>query len=523
MPSRRPVVWLLVASITSAGTALAQDAPPDLPPPEALPDVPPEDVPLDPPPIEMSATPPLDPNAIDPDSGSAVDAGDATFGPRVQIEAIEIVGNRTTRASVILRALPIASGDVLRTGDPRLSRARWKLLGLGYFRDVELALRKGSVRGRVVLTVTVAERGTIALNRLWFGTSVLSPYWLGFDLSDRNFLGTGLTVGGAVAYAGSGPIVGAREQWGGELRVAAPSIGGGRSGAYASFTGQHGSEAYRVSGPLGSNDADDLRAFAYRRLGGRVGLSYDLSTFREVAADLRVERIDARMPDAPTRTLPGGEVVPLDLGVDDGASRVVSLSLSYDRDTRPDPALPQRGARLQVQAVIASELLQSDYDYAALLARYERWWPLRTGHAIGLRLAGGMILGSAPRFDRIHIGDVNRLSSPRVLGMTTAITAPPAFLGTDNVDAVYGELGGNALVEYSYRWWRSPRRIYGADAFVAAGCWGLTTREALAAPDQTPWGAVPLDVVIDAGVRIDTEIGVFEFTFANVVGRVPRW
>lgn len=496
---RRSVVWTLAASIALVGTAGRAHA-------------------QEPPPVVS-----VDPDAIDPDAGSAVDAGDASFGPMVRIEAIEIVGNRTTSTRVILDALPIARGDSLRTGDPRLTRARWKLLGLGYFRDVALELRKGSARGQVILIVTVDERGTVALNRLWFGTSELAPYWLGFDLSDRNFLGTGLSVGGAVAFAGHGPITGARDQWGGELRVAAPSIRGGKWGVHGSVTGQHGSEAYRVSGPRGGSDAGDLRAFPYRRVGGRAGLTYDLSTFRELGVDLRVERIDARVPDAPVRVRPGGRVEPIDLGVRDGESHVVSLALGYDRDTRPDPALPQRGTRLQVHAEVATSLLESDYDFATLLGRFERWWPLRTRHAIGLRLAGGAIVGDAPRFDRIHIGDVNRLSSPRVLGMTTAITAPPAFLGTDNADVVYGELGGNAVVEYSYRWWRSERRIYGAHAFVAFGLWSLTTREALGAPDQTPWGAVPIDLLLDAGVRVDTEIGVFEFTIANALGRVPRW
>jgi hypothetical protein len=29
--------------------------------------------------------------------------------------------------------------------------------------------------------------------------------------------------------------------------------------------------------------------------------------------------------------------------------------------------------------------------------------------------------------------------------------------------------------------------------------------------------------MLDVGLRIDTEIGVFEFALANALGRVPRW
>lgn len=506
---RRSVVLALVASLAVGRSAAAQPAP--VAPPELA--------------VPPAATDAIDPDAIDPDisAGTVGDLADASFGPLIAIESIEIVGNRSTAARVILRALPLAPGDVLRTGDARLKRARWKLLSLGYFLDVSLALRKGSTRGRVILTVAVVERGTVALNRLWFGSSVVAPWWLGADLADRNFFGTGLAVGGALAFSGHGAIAGARDQWAGEVRLSAPGLRGSRWGLHGAVTGQHGSEPFRVGGPLGSSATADLRAFGYRRLGGRAGTSLELTTVSEVTADLRVEQIDAAVPVAPTRTLPDGRVAAIDLGLRRGVSRVVSLAVGLDRDTRPDPALPHQGTRLQLQAELGSSLLGGSYDFAVLLGRYDRWWPLATRHALGLRLAGGAVLGDAPRFDRIHVADVDRLLPPRVLGMTTAVTAPLDLLGTDNADALYGELGGNAVVEYAYRWWRRPRRIYGADLFVAVGVWGLATADELRVRDRAWWRALPIDAVIDAGLRIDTEIGVFEFTVANALGRVPRW
>ena len=144
-------------------------------------------------------------------------------------------------------------------------------------------------------------------------------------------------------------------------------------------------------------------------------------------------------------------------------------------------------------------------------------------HALGLRLAGGTVIGEAPRFDRIHVADVDRMLSPRVMGMTTALTAPLDLLGTDNADAVYGEVGGSAVAEYVYQWWRRPDRIYGGDVFVAAGLWGLATTDELRVRDRGVWASLPVDLVIDVGLRIDTEIGVFEFSVANALGRVPRW
>ena len=459
------------------------------------------------------------PGDVGPGDG-VVDLGetdDSAFGPLILIERIRIVGNRSTAERVIRRALPVASGERMRAGDPRLARARFKLLALGYFRDVTLKLEKGSARGRVILTVTVSERGTIALNRLWFGTSALAPWWLGVDLTERNFLGTGLAIGGGVAYAARGEVIGARDQWAGELRLGGSAIGGSRWGVFGAVTGQHGSEPYRVAGADDSTDAADFRAFAYRRLGARAGARRDLLPTVHVDGELRVEQIVAALPAAPTRTRPDGSVVPIDLGLEAGTSRVVSLRFGLDRDTRSDPVLPRDGSRLQVTAELGATWLGGSYDFASVMARGERWWPVGARHSVGVRAAGGVILGAAPRFDRIHVADVDRLLTPRVLGMTVATAAAPDLLGTDNADVVYGDVGGNLLVEYSYRWFRRSKAVYGGDLFVAAGLWGLAATDESSGHD-----ALPLDAVFDAGLRLDTELGVFEFTIANALGRVSR-
>ncbi|MBL9015238.1 MAG: hypothetical protein JNL83_13730, partial [Myxococcales bacterium] len=42
----------------------------------------------------------------------------------------------------------------------------------------------------------------------------------------------------------------------------------------------------------------------------------------------------------------------------------------------------------------------------------------------------------------------------------------------------------------------------------------------LRARDASLYDAIPLDIYIDAGVRIDTDVGVFEVTVANALGRL---
>jgi len=101
---------------------------------------------------------------------------DEALGPVIQIESIEIRGNTATQDEIIRRALPIAPGDVLKASDRRLRDARFKVLALGFFRDVQLTMRKGQARGFVVIEVDVVERGTFVLNKLWFGHTKVAPY-----------------------------------------------------------------------------------------------------------------------------------------------------------------------------------------------------------------------------------------------------------------------------------------------------------------------------------------------------------
>lgn len=437
------------------------------------------------------------------------------FGRQIEIEAIEVVGNDDTSTRVIIQALPFAVGDHLAAGARRLRDARFKVLALGYFRKVSLAMRRGSARGRVVVVVTVVERGTVQLGRLWFGTSASSVGWLGADVSDRNFLGSGLTVGGAAVFARHGGIAGSRDQAAGELRVGAAGIFGSRWGLAGALTAVHGSEPYRVVGEAGSDHSADFAAFAYQRFGGRVTASYNLSGYTQLTTGVRAERVRAALPAAPIRTLPDGDEVALDLHLAPGASTIATAALGLDRDTRRNPALPHRGDRLQLDVEGGVAALAGDYHFATASARYERWWPLRGGtHTIGVRLGGAAALGDAPRFDRLHLGDLNRLVTPRALGLVLSAEPAPDLLGTRAEDEAYGDLGGSASVEFASNLFRGGEHVYGGDLFIAVGAWAMASRPPVIA------GGLPLDLFVDAGLRLDTEIGTFELTVANAFGRV---
>jgi hypothetical protein len=497
---------LMFATVALLAARPALAAPPD--PDSSLPE------PVGPPPE-------VDP-AYDPTSQPETAEPDEQLGSEIQIERIDVTGNTTTQAEIIRRALPISVRDVMRSGDPRLGGLRFRVLALGYFRDASVALHKGSQPGLVIVEIHVVERGTLALNRLWFGTTSLSPWWLGADIGERNLLGLGIGVAGGFIYAHQADLPGARDQYAAELRLTDPSVRGSSWGISWATTLVHGSEPYRVAG-ISATGPGTHRAFAYRRLGLRLGAGRDLSPTTRVAFGLRAEAIDATLPAAPTRTQPDGQVVALDLHLDPGASRVMTASFGFDRDTRPDPILPHAGDRAMASVELGGTLLGGDYDFATVYGGYEHYWPLHGGRqAIALKLAGGIIVGDAPRFDRIYIADVDPLVAPRALGLVLSTAAPLALLGTRNDKPAYGDLGGTATVEHVFQLFRGggDRRIYGADLFVGAGLWGLAERSDLRSRDTSLGGALPIDLYFDAGVRIDTDIGVFEITIANALGRL---
>jgi len=503
----RVTLVVVLALVATGGPASADEPPPE-------------------PAAEGESSEPLPPAEDDPGplpEESTEPLADGEFGPVIVIEGIEVVGNTVTQTELIRRTLPLAVGDVVHASDKRLRDARFKVLALGFFRDVRLAMRKGSARGQVVLEISVIERGTVVLNRLWFGTSNVSPYWVGADVGQRNLLGLGVSVGAGFIYAANGDVANSRPQWAGELRAADPSLLGTRWGANAAFTLVHGSEAYRITGDPQDVEARDLRAFPYRRFGARAGLTYDITALSRISAGLRAEQIVTDLPVAPTRELLDGRTIALDLHLEPGASRVVTAGFTFDRDTRPDPILPHQGGHVTVSAELGSSLLGGSYEFATLFGRWEQYWPLFRGkHAIGVKVSGGVVIGDAPRFDRIHIADVNRMLTPRALGLVLSAAAPLDILGTRPDKPSYGDLGGSANLEYAFELFRGTgkNRVYGGDLFFGVGLWGLSERGDLRARDTSLGNALPIDVYMDAGVRFDTDLGVFEVTIANALGRL---
>jgi outer membrane protein insertion porin family len=428
---------------------------------------------------------------------------DPEFGPVVTIERIDVVGNVLTAERLIERALLVHEGDALRTGDPRLRNSRYRVLALGYFVDAQVRLDRGSARGKVVLTVEVWERGTFILNRIFLGASTATPLWAGLDVGDGNFLGSGLTVSGAFVVARAPVWEGGETQWALRLRYSDPSVFGLPMGLRAVFLYNQASEGEEraVLPASPADDPDNYLGFGYTRVGGKVGVSWEPTRSVSLLADLRLELVEA---DPSRRTY-----------LEAGTTRVATVAVGVERDTRSDPVLPQMGDHAFLDLEGGGRATGSDYAYARVRGRWQHWWPIvGERHVLSLAARGGIVFGRPPGFDLIYVSELDRLLPPRPLDLSVSTQRPLDLLGQNSAAPRLGTAGGIVEAEYRYRLFRRTRRIYGGDLFVAAGVFGLRN-------DLDGYPDYAVDLSFDLGVRLDTEVGIFEVSFANALGRLP--
>ncbi|HEY6476367.1 MAG TPA: POTRA domain-containing protein, partial [Polyangia bacterium] len=271
----------------------------------------------------------------------------SAFGPRYVIEEVRVTGNRKTKMSLIvgeLAVMGLAPGAAVDASDARVEAARYRLLSLGYFLDVQLSVARGSKRGSVVLVVAVEERGTLVINELFPATSEATLFWGGADVSETNFLGRGINLGAGFVASTKPVVLFAHAGLGLRLHLGVPPIGG-PNGVGLSVTGLYndGSEFYRTSGADSDPDPGRFVATRVHRAGGVVTAGKAFPHNLHVTASVREEWVSATLPPPSfqMRTIPGESPEPIDFMIDGGSSHVGTATASLDYDSRSDPVLPR--------------------------------------------------------------------------------------------------------------------------------------------------------------------------------------
>jgi outer membrane protein assembly factor BamA len=499
------------------------DAADPVPPPDPTPSTsPPPGPPRDP------AAPRSGPDAGVTEASPSLVRGPGKVGLRYALEGIEIRGNTTTLARVIHRFVPFRAGDTLDVDDKELLLTRYRLLGTGFFRDVQLSLRRGTKRGYVVLQVDVVERNTIVVNDLWLGLSSdaepsgrarpLTAYG-GIDVSETNLAGTGVALGGAIAIADrqlalrtrvSDPDF-LRSSWTAEAQL-----------LYNNAKDFFGNRDVLVDDPT-QTVAQDYAVVGYQRFGGLVGVGHELgSVATRLFFDYRLEKIDASLPRAASH-LRGLDVEPIRFSLRPGSSVLSTVSATLIHDTRDEPFLPRRGWHLLGLAEASLAPLGSDYPYAKLVLRASRWMPLPWDHVLRIEGIFGSVFGDAPLYEKFYVGDYTDLRPHRALDLAFDRRAAPDFLGTSIVEVRYGDYAARLNAEYRIPLYRGRKSIYGVDFFGSAGFYLVANGRDITQPARGYGGfqKVPMDVTFNTGLKADTAAGGFSIGIANVVGFIP--
>jgi outer membrane protein insertion porin family len=446
---------------------------------------------------------------------------------RYTLESIVVTGNTRTGSRVILRYVPFEVGDVIDVDDPEVSLTRYRLLGTGFFRDVQFSLQKGSRPGYVVLVIEVVERNTIIVNDLRMGLSAdadtegearpLTAY-AGLGVAETNLAGTGITLGSSLGLA--------QDQLALRVRFLDPAFLGSRWMTSVSLLYANAQDFFGNSNVLYQSPAiDSVPDFAvvdYQRFGGMLGVGRDLSVATQLWFYYRLESIDAQVPLAASHER-GGEVEPIDFSVEPGTSVLSTLRGTLQYDSRDQPFLPGSGYLTSATAELALAPAGSDYDYQRIEVSASRWWTLPWGHVLRLEVFGGAITGNAPFFEQYYIGDFSDFLAGRVLQLNFDRRPPPNFLGTAIAEVRRGHYAAKVSGEYRIGLYRGTRSVFGIDFFTSAGAFAVASQHDLEHPVSNYSGAAlfPVDLTANLGFRMDTSAGGFTFAFSNVLGFVP--
>lgn len=447
----------------------------------------------------------------------------------LRIERVVIVGREQVSERQIVGILEreglVEGTELLWPDDPRVDRVRDRLRATGYFKRVTLRVEPlPSDEERVELFIDVAERSTVSISDVYLGSSRLTPFRGGIALAERNFLGRGVLLGGALIWGTQPNIARSRRQQAYRVFAEAPRLLSAPLGLLASGWFISASEPYRVEGAEDDPDPAGFRSFEYDRVGGQVGLSFPITTRLELAADYTFERVSAFMPTAPMRVDESGGLVELDLHMRDGANRHTAVDFGLTYDGRRELFLAGKGGRFALDIQASSPATGSQYEYIKLVAAGAYSLRLPWRHWLTPSASGGQISGRAPLFERFFAGDLSAWTPGREQGLRYSTRNPVDVFGTGISKREYGDLFGRFDVEYAWPLFRRTRTrgVYGGDLYLSLGVFTIVGDASERARRRAAGERVaPVGATGDLGLRLDTALGTFSLSVGNVLRRTP--
>lgn len=467
------------------------------------------------------------------ESASGADlSGDAVPVTSVRIVKVQVTGNEQVSKRLIVNVL---ESEAIRPGaelivpdDARIYRARARLAATGYFSSVNIRLVPrfdGTDERRAELVVELEERPSLEVRRLYLGSSRFTAFRGGVELSENNFLGRSIHLGGGVIW-GTVPrhVPFANRQQGYQLNVEAPQIASTKLGLGGRVYVLSASEPYRISGSVHDPNPRRFRTVDYSRIGGIFGGHWRVTPKLRLGADYRFERVDAQVPNDPRYVAADGTETPIDLDLRNGPRRLTALAFHLSFDGRDAIEEIGSGGRIAFDVGLGSPALGSEYEFVKLVAGGGYTFRLPWRHFITPSVLGGHVLGDAPRFERFYPGDAHDWTPGREFGLIWTTRNPIDVFGTGVDEIGFASIFGRVDLEYSVPLFaRSRTRFFqSGHFFVSTGIFAMAgdADERRLRRDAGELAA-PVGFNADAGIRLETSIGTIDLSIGNGLRRAP--
>lgn len=436
---------------------------------------------------------------------------------RLTVESVHLEGLVTTRCEYVFALLQIRPGDVFTPDDVRFESARIRLLASGIFESVDFRFRRGRKKGYVQLVVRLQERNTLQIRHLFFGMSRVIPFWFGLGLQERNFDGQAMRLSVSAVGTATANIMEGQPQYAMESSIFLPQKW--KIPVHAGVRYASGTEFYRTYGDPDDGNPSNFLSLSYQRGGFWTETFFPIGPFF-FHLGLSSELLYTDLPAERIRHYPDGTSRQIRFNLEDGLSFLGFLSGKFTWDTRNRDVLPSSGTLVEVSGRLGSPMTFSSYTYTRgefVFEHYTRW-----GRHIGsVRLFAGGIMGSPSLFDKFYIGDLQDLVAPRALDLNLSVAPSPNFLNTGITENRWGTTAFKLSIRYDYPLFSRYGFIYRGHFFVSAGIVGLASPSQLRYRESSLRESLPLDLTFDFGLHVDTSWGIFRFSIANALTRMP--
>jgi outer membrane protein insertion porin family len=382
------------------------------------------------------------------------------------IRDTKIVGNTITKDYVIRREMALHPTDL--SNQLLIDKSKSRLLGLGFFQEVDIIPVDTGIEGEKDLRVKISEKDTGRIN-FGAGVSSASSFIGSIGFQQSNF-----DLGAGWPYRG-----------GGQKLRASLEAGTRRSRAEISFV-----EPWLYDKPLSLRTSIYYRTSIYDEIEEeRLGVSADLTSSMKdypgwkYTRGWRVEQVSVDVESDASQELRDEEVSDL----------VSALYFNFTKDTRDQIRRPTRGGRIVLATEVQTAFIGSENNSYKLRLSGTEYFSVFEESVIRIKGEIGVTdaLDNVPIYDRFFAGGLNSIRGYE-------------FRKVGPVDINEEELGGNSLLLGSIEL-DVPlfKRVNGAWFIDAGNVWR----------SSYGWNPFDINVSMGLGIRLDLPIGVLQLDY----------